>query len=131
MIDHLSTYATDYLATRDFYCAVLAELGYPMQIEMVAEWNADFPTQRMCAFGSDGQLTFWVIETRTAASPRHIAFSAADRAAVAAFHAAALAHGGRDNGGPGLRPHYHAHYYGTFAFDPDGNNVEAVCHRPA
>ncbi len=130
MIDHLSTYALDYPATRDFYIAVLGELGYPLQIEMVAEWNADFPTQRMCAFGEEGQLTFWVIETRAAASPRHIAFHAADRAAVTAFHQAALSHGGQDNGAPGLRPHYHEHYFGAFAYDPDGNNVEAVCHLP-
>lgn len=70
MIDHLSTYASDYLATRDFYRAVFAPLGVTEQIEMVAEWNAEFPTQRMCAFGPEGRLTFWVIETRSAATPR-------------------------------------------------------------
>ena len=130
MIDHLSTYACDYQATRDFYCAAFAPLGVTMQIEMVAEWNADFPTQRLCAFGPEGHFTFWVIETRSPATPRQIAFCAANRAAVDAFYQAALAHGGRDNGGPGLRPHYHANYYGAFVFDPDGNNVEAVCHQP-
>jgi catechol 2,3-dioxygenase-like lactoylglutathione lyase family enzyme len=61
----------------------------------------------------------------------HIAFTAADRATVEAFHRAALAAGGRDNGGPGLRPQYHADYYGAFVLDPDGNNIEAVCHTPA
>ena len=62
------------------------------------------------------------------AAPIHIAFLARDRDAVAAFHAAALDAGGRDNGGPGPRPKYHEHYYGAFVLDPDGNNVEAVCH---
>jgi predicted lactoylglutathione lyase len=61
---------------------------------------------------------------------QHVAFTARSRAEVDAFHAAALAAGGKDNGGPGLRPHYHPHYYGAFVFDPDGNNVEAVCHAP-
>ena len=60
----------------------------------------------------------------------HVAFSAPDRATVAAFHRAALAAGGTDNGPPGLRPHYHANYYGAFVLDPDGNNIEAVCHLP-
>jgi len=67
------------------------------------------------------------------ARPRHprLAFAAADRATVDAFHEAAIAAGGRDNGGPGLRPEYHSSYYGAFVLDPDGNNIEAVCHRPA
>ena len=60
----------------------------------------------------------------------HVAFSAPDRATVDAFHAAALAAGGRDNGAPGLRPRYHADYYGAYVLDPDGHNVEAVCHSP-
>ena len=60
----------------------------------------------------------------------HIAFIAPDRATVDAFHVAALAAGGRDNGAPGLRPRYHADYYGAYVLDPDGHNVEAVCHRP-
>ena len=70
-----------------------------------------------------------------AASPSrarvHFAFMAKDRAAVDAFHAAALKAGGKDNGAPGLRPHYHANYYGAFVLDPDGHNIEAVCHLPA
>ena len=61
----------------------------------------------------------------------HVAFTAADRKTVDAFHAAALAAGGTDNGGPGVREIYHPHYYGAFVLDPDGNNVEAVCHTPA
>lgn len=130
MIDHLSTYATDYVATRNFYQAVFTPLGYAVQMEFVAEWNEAFPTQQMCAFGPAGKPIFWVIEVKDAATPRHIAFSAQNRKAVEAFYEQAMAHGGQDNGKPGLRPMYHEHYYGAFAFDPDGNNVEAVCHTP-
>ncbi len=129
MIDHLSTYATDYAATKRFYEAVLGVLGYGLQTEAVASWNPEWPTQRMCAFGPEGQYVFWVIEVRQPATPRHIAFAARDRAGVDAFHRAALGVGGHDNGAPGLRPQYHPNYYGAFALDPDGNNVEAVCHR--
>ena len=120
MIDHISTYATDYAATRAFYEAVLPTLGYDVQME--------FP--QMCAFGPPGRPVFWVIEVEQAASPRHIAFTAGDREMVTHFYHAGLNHGGRDNGSPGLRPDYHEHYYGAFLLDPDGNNVEAVCHMP-
>lgn len=128
MIDHLSTYATDFPATKRFYAEALASLGYGRQHEMVATWDTDFPERRACSFGPQGRSVFWVIETRQDVTPRHIAFAASDRAAVRAFHAAALEAGGRDDGAPGLRPHYHEHYYGSFVLDPDGNGVEAVCH---
>ncbi len=130
MIDHLSTYATDFSATRAFYEAALARLGFTIQFEMTLDSDPDLPGRRASAFGPDGKSIFWVIEVRDAASPRHIAFSAPDRHAVAAFHEAALASGGTDNGAPGPRPIYHEHYYGSFVTDPDGNNVEAVCHAP-
>lgn len=130
MIDHLSTYASDYIASRDFYIAAFRPLAYPMLFEEVTSWDADWPNRRMCAFGPEGKPVFWVIETRDAASPRHTAFVAPNRAAVAAFHQAGLAAGGQDNGAPGLRPIYHEHYFGAFLLDPDGNNVEAVCHAP-
>lgn len=129
MIDHISTYATDYLATKSFYTAVFEALGYSMQVEFTAEWNEDFPTQRMCAFGLDGKPIFWIIESKEASTPRHTAFAAKNRATVDQFHQIALAHGGKDNGKPGLRPIYHEHYYGAFVIDPDGNNIEAVCHH--
>ena len=130
MIDHLSTYTTDYEACKSFYVAVFTPLSYTLQTELVAEWNTDFPTQRMCAFGTEGKPVFWIIETREAATPRHVAFAAGSREAVQAFHRQALDYGGSDNGAPGLRPEYHASYYGAFVIDPDGNNVEAVCHSP-
>ena len=131
MIDHLSFYATDYPATRAFYAAVLPGLGYPLAMEMAATWDSEFPTRRMCAFGPPKKPCFWIIEVKQPATPRHVAFTAASRSAVDAFHAAALKHGARDHGAPGLRPHYHANYYGAFVLDPDGNNVEAVCHQSA
>ncbi|WP_434778235.1 VOC family protein [Neisseria sp. Ec49-e6-T10] len=130
MIDHLSTYATDYVATKHFYEKAFAALGYTIQAEFVAKWNEHFPTQRMCAFGKEGKMAFWIIEVKEAYTPRHTAFAAENRAQVDAFYQAAMHSGGQDNGGPGLRPHYHEHYYGAFVIDPDGNNVEAVCHTP-
>jgi len=131
MIDHLSTYATSYTSTKGFYEAALEPLGYSVQHEMVATWDREFPERRICAFGPPGKSTFWIIEVKRAASPRHIAFAAPDRASVIAFHQAALRGGGKDHGAPGPRPAYHEHYFGGFVLDPDGNNVEAVCHTPA
>ncbi len=129
MIDHLSTYATDFAATKAFYEKVLSPLGYRLVREMVAEWDRDFPTRRFCAFGPGDRPILWVIEVKERSTPRHVAFAAKDRASVDAFHAAALAVGAKDNGPPGPRPVYHPGYYGAFVFDPDGNNVEAVCHE--
>lgn len=130
MIDHVSTYATDFAPTKAFYQAVLAELGYSVQTEMTFDEDPDLPGRRACAFGPAGKSPFWVIEVLEVATPRHIAFVAPDRGSVAEFHRAGLAAGGRDNGLPGLRPIYHPDYYGAFLTDPDGNNVEAVCHSP-
>ena len=130
MIDHLSTYATDFERTKIFYQQAFLPLGYSLQMDFVAEWNTEFPTQRMCAFGTEGRPIFWIIETKVAHTPRHTAFTAANREAVDEFYRCAMEQGGTDNGVPGLRPHYHEHYYGGFVFDPDGNNVEAVCHTP-
>lgn len=128
MFDHLSTYATDFEATKKFYDGALAALGYSVQMEFVAGWNTDFPTQRLCAYGTEGQAAFWVIEVKEQYTPRHLAFAAENRIAVNTFHQAAITAGGTDNGRPGLRPLYHEHYYGAFVLDPDGNNIEAVCH---
>jgi catechol 2,3-dioxygenase-like lactoylglutathione lyase family enzyme len=130
MIDHLSTYARDYLKTKNFYLAVFSELGFGLQTEMIATWNKYFPTQRMCAFGPEGKPVFWVIEVKEAYTPRHVAFTASSRTQVDAFYKAALAQGAEDNGEPGLRPQYHEHFYGAFVIDPDGNNAEAVFHSP-
>lgn len=129
MFDHLSTYATDFEATKRFYDQAMAALGYGIQMEFVAEWNADFPTQRICAYGPKDQPALWVIEVKEKYTPRHLAFSATNRKLVDAFYQAAMNAGGRNNGKPGPRPLYHEYYYGAFVLDPDGNNIEAVCHK--
>jgi len=116
-IDHLTIPVRDVATSSRFYEAALAPFG----IE-TAEIDGVF------GFGPPGSVDFFVGEGEPAAL--HIAFAAPDRATVDAFHAAALAAGGHDNGAPGLRPQYHADYYGAYVFDPDGHNVEAVCHRP-
>lgn len=128
MIDHYSSYATDYDRSKAFYDAVLPALGYPCVRTEALDEDPLLPGRRIAAFGP-GHAVFWVIEVREAYTPRHVAFAAADRAGVDRFHAAGLDAGGRDNGAPGLRPGYHAHYYGAFLIDPDGNNVEAVVHE--
>ena len=116
-IDHLAIPVRDVATSGRFYEAALAPFG----IERAEIEGA-------VGFGPPGSVDFFVAEGEPAAL--HIAFAAPDRATVDAFHAAALAAGGRDNGAPGLRPRYHAHYYAGYVFDPDGYNVEAVCHRP-
>lgn len=131
MIDHMSTYALDFDATRAFYAAVLETLGYGVQLEMTMDHDPELPGRRACAFGPQMRPIFWVIETKVAYTPRHTAFTAPDRATCDAFHRAGLAAGGSDHGAPGPRPIYHPNYYGAFLLDPDGNNVEAVCHAPA
>ena len=87
-----------------------------------------------CAYGEMGGSQFWILpphnkQPASVGNGSHTAFPAPDRAAVRAFHAAALANGGSDEGAPGLRPHYHANYYGAYVRDPDGNKIQAVCHR--
>jgi catechol 2,3-dioxygenase-like lactoylglutathione lyase family enzyme len=130
MIDHLSTYTTDFPAAKAFYEAGLGSLGYEIQAEMVATWDPEFPERRCCAWGPSGRPVFWIIETKQVIGPRHVAFSAPDRGAVDAFYRATLDAGGEDHGAPGVREVYHADYYGAFVLDPDGNNVEAVYHAP-
>ena len=87
-------------------------------------------TPCLCAFGTPNNPVFWVIQSEEPASPRHWAFTAGDREMVTHFYHAGLQKGGEEHGPPGLRPQYHEHYYGAFLLDPDGNNVEAVCHMP-
>jgi len=121
MIDHLSLNVSDMAASRAFYEAALAPLGFGV----VMEWEG------RVAFGPTARPIFFIGRREPVQSGLHIAFQAADRQHVDAFHEAALAAGGSDNGSPGMRPQYHPHYYGAFVLDPDGNNAEAVCHTPA
>ena len=122
MLDHLGINVSDYERSRAFYERALAPLGYELLME---------PVPRFWGFGRDQKPTFWITDQREPASENvHVAFAAPDRSTVDAFHAAALEAGGTDNGEPGVREIYHPTYYGAFVRDPDGNNVEAVCHRP-
>jgi catechol 2,3-dioxygenase-like lactoylglutathione lyase family enzyme len=119
VIDHVNIGVADLAASRAFYRQALAPLCYVVLMDRAYG----------VGFGKDGKPDFWISD-RPSSAPLHVAFAAPDRAAVDAFHPEALAAGGRDNGAPGLRPRYHASYYGAFALDPEGNNVEAVTHRP-
>ncbi len=128
MIDHIGFGVSDYDRGRSFYTTVLATLGAVLVMEATPEQTEN--GVRACGFGRDGKPSFWIGSDGTTSPPMHVAFTAESRAAVRRFHEAALAAGATDNGAPGLRPHYHANYYGAFVRDPDGHNIEAVCHRP-
>ena len=122
MIDHIGLGVSDYERSKDFYGRALAPLG----IELIME-----PVPQIGGFGSGGKPYFWVAGERPVQAGVHVAFECENRELVDAFHQAATGAGGTDNGPPGPRPIYHEHYYGAYVLDPDGNNVEAVCHRPA
>jgi len=128
MIDHIGIGAADFGAARRFYDAALAPLGMEMVMEVTAEeTGGDY---HGVGYGKADNPCFWVGSDGPRGSGIHIAFTAETRAQVDAFYAAAMGAGGRDNGPPGIRAHYHPDYYGAFVFDPDGINVEAVCHKP-
>ena len=131
MIDHIGITVRDFARSRDFYRAALAPLGATLVMEVPPDVTGN--GSRHAGFGRDGKPSFWIGAGPDHAATRddlHLAFVADSRAAVDAFHAAAITAGARDNGAPGLRPHYHPDYYGAFVIDPDGHNIEAVCHRP-
>jgi catechol 2,3-dioxygenase-like lactoylglutathione lyase family enzyme len=127
MIDHIGIKVADFERARAFYDKALAPIGASLMMMVPTEYTGGV---KIGGYGRDRPV-YWLHEEDGAGEPKHIAFTAHTRAEVDAFHAAALAAGGRDNGAPGLRPHYHPNYYGAFVFDPDGNNIEAVCHAPA
>ena len=122
MFDHVGLNVKDYAASRAFYEQALAPLGYRV-VMAFDEWSA-------AGFGTDEKPEFWISQREPYVTGAHVAFVCPDRATVDAFHDAALAAGGTDNGAPGLREQYHPTYYGAFVHDLDGNNVEAVCHNP-
>ena len=121
MIDHICVNVRDLAASSRFYAAALAPLGYRIAREHPG----------MTGLGSGSKADLWLMRRDPAPAGMHVAFLCATRSMVDAFHAAAREAGGRDNGAPGLRPEYHPDYYGGFVLDPDGNNIEAVCHEPA
>jgi catechol 2,3-dioxygenase-like lactoylglutathione lyase family enzyme len=122
MIDHVGVNVSDYDRSRDFYEKSLAPLGYTLLME---------PAPGHGGFGREGKPDFWISGLREPTTENvHVALAAPDRATVDAFHTAALEAGGTDNGVPGLREIYHPTYYGAYVLDPDGNNIEVVCHKP-
>ncbi len=127
MIDHVGFPVSNYPRSKAFYLEALAPLGYALVME-VQQGENDSPA---AGFGANGKPDFWIGGEGGLNRPMHVAITAKDRAAVDAFHRAALAAGGKDNGASGLRPQYHPNYYAAFVFDPDGHNVEAVCYTPA
>lgn len=127
MLDHVGMSVSDLARSRAFYLEALEPLGYGIVMEVSAAATGG---KAFAGFGPKGRPQFWIGSGAPLQGQMHFAFMAKDRAAVRAFHAAALKAGGKDNGGPGLRPHYHENYYGAFVLDPDGHNIEAVCHHP-
>jgi catechol 2,3-dioxygenase-like lactoylglutathione lyase family enzyme len=126
-LDHISLSVSNFAAAKAFYTAALSPLGISVQMEVSKEGGSDFDA---AGFGTAGKPFFWVAGGGKSTPHVHIAFAAANRAEVDAFYKAAIAAGGKDNGAPGLREHYHPAYYGAFVLDADGNNIEAVCHKP-
>jgi catechol 2,3-dioxygenase-like lactoylglutathione lyase family enzyme len=120
MFDHIGILVRDLAKSRAFYTAALGPLGIGVAME----------TPVAVGFGKAGKPQLWFGYGASPPTGIHLAITAANRAEVRAFYEAAMAAGATDNGAPGLRPQYHANYYGAFVLDPDGHNVEAVCHNP-
>ena len=118
MIDHLMIRVRDAKKSKAFYARALSPLGYEVVMEF-GEW---------AGLGADKKPDLWIAQGKQ--EPMHLAFVAKDRKSVDAFYQAALEAGAKDNGKPGIRKDYHPNYYGAFVLDPDGNNLEAVCHKP-
>ncbi len=128
MIDHTGVSVNNYANSKAFYIAALSSIGYELLLEVPAALTG---RSDAAGFGVAPKPDFWVSGDGANFPSIHIAFRVSSRAIVDAFHAAAIAAGGKDNGEPGLRPHYHPNYYGAFVLDPDGHNIEAVCHESA
>jgi catechol 2,3-dioxygenase-like lactoylglutathione lyase family enzyme len=127
MFDHIGFPVSDLARSRAFYELALAPLGMAVQMEVSSEQSGSYEG---VGFGPPNRPVFWIGAGDALRGRLHVAFTAPDRRTVDAFHRAALAAGGSDNGAPGMRPHYHPDYYGAFVLDPDGHNIEAVCHAP-
>ncbi len=130
MLDHTGITVSDFARSKEFYAAALAPLGYRILKEKADAAGFGVVDGHGASLGHDPGGDFWIAQGEPITPRVHIAFNAASRAVVDAFHKAALAAGGKDNGAPGLRPHYHPSYYAAFVLDPDGHRLEAVCHRP-
>lgn len=120
ILDHIGIGVSDLARSKEFYIRALEPLRIRVMLDL----------ESWIGMGHKDHAEFWLSRVEAVGAPVHVAFVARSRAEVRAFHDAALAAGGKDNGAPGLRPHYHADYYGAFVLDPDGHNIEAVCHTP-
>ncbi len=127
MIDHMGYNVSNLARSKAFYNAALAPLGHSIRHDL--GFAVGYSSDEVVALGGDPAGAFWIAEGPPQEPRVHLAFTAKTHSQVRDFHAAALAAGGRDNGQPGYRPRYHAHYYAAFILDPDGYNIEAVCHR--
>jgi len=127
MIDHTGVSVSNFQKSKQFYSKALAPIGYSLIMELTA---AQTGSNDAAGFGVPPKPDFWIGSGTPNVPPVHVAFRVSSRVLVKAFYDAAIAAGGRDFGAPGLRPHYHPNYYGAFVLDPDGHNIEAVCHDP-
>jgi catechol 2,3-dioxygenase-like lactoylglutathione lyase family enzyme len=124
MLDHVGIPVSDYATAKAFYLQALRPLGY----DLIVEVGSSTGTSDHAGFGAGKRPQFWISTGKPLKGRVHFAFEAKSREAVRAFYNAAIKAGGSDNGAPGLRPHYHDNYFGAFVLDPDGHNIEAVCH---
>lgn len=122
MVDHVALNIRDIAAAKAFYERTLAPLGYTVGMDLGKDVGFR---------SAEDELDFWLCERGEPSAPTHVGFRAADRATVEAFHTAAIAAGGSDNGAPGIREDYHENYYAAYVLDPEGSNIEAVCQQPA
>jgi catechol 2,3-dioxygenase-like lactoylglutathione lyase family enzyme len=120
MFDHIGFGVTDYTLSKTFFLNALQPLGVGIVME----------SEHGIGIGPTGKPSLWLFQTSDRPAPLHLAFTAQNRQQVQDFYRAALEAGGKDNGAPGLRPHYHPNYYAAFVIGPDGHNIEAVCHQP-
>ncbi len=126
MIDHTGLVVSDFATSKAFYTKALGSIGY----SLLTEFPASASSPDIVGFGEPPEPDFWIVGGKPNEPRIHVAFRVETRAKVRDFHEAALAAGGKDNGAPGIREHYHANYYAAFVLDPDGHNIEAVCHSP-
>ena len=129
MIDHMGIAVSDIARSRTFYEAALGALGMAVEMEVTPDQTESGGTA--LGFGVPGESIFWIGDGERPGEGTHVAFKADTRAQVDAFHAAAIAAGGKDNGAPGPRLHYGPNYYAAFVYDPDEANIEAVCYAEA
>jgi len=127
MLDHIGLTVANFAEAKAFYLKALAPLGLGIVMEVTKEQTGG---DEHAGFGHDNKPFFWIGTGDKPKGGLHVAFAAGSRTQVNEFYAAAMAAGARDNGKPGVRPHYHPNYYAAFVIDKDGNNIEAVCHAP-